>query len=95
MPCGKQQDLYQILFGVYPLNPRCRWAQTKCMSKSPSSSPALSVREFFTRFPDGNACLEHIMAVRFGGLTMDCPSCGVEGAFHKLPGLPSPDRADR
>lgn len=26
------------------------------------------------------------MAVRFGSLTMDCPSCGVEGTFHKLRG---------
>lgn len=54
------------------------------MSKSPSASPALSVREFFARFPDEAACLEHIMTVRFGGLTMDCPSCGAEGTFHKL-----------
>jgi len=54
------------------------------MSKSPSASPEFSVREFFTRFPDEAACLNHIMSVRFGGATMDCPSCGVEGEFHKL-----------
>ena len=35
--------------------------------KSPSASPVFSVREFFQRFPDEQACLEHIMAVRFGG----------------------------
>ena len=52
--------------------------------KSPSSSPEFSVREFFQRFPDEQACLEHIMAVRFGGTLMDCPACGVEGQFHKL-----------
>jgi transposase len=52
--------------------------------KSPSASPALSVREFFARFPDEQACLEHIMRVRFGGTTFDCPSCGAEGEFHKL-----------
>jgi transposase len=52
--------------------------------KSPSASPAFSVREFFARFPDEQACLDHIMAVRFGGTTMDCPSCGAEGQFHKL-----------
>jgi hypothetical protein len=34
--------------------------------KSPSVSPAFSVREFFARFPNEQACLEHIMAVRFG-----------------------------
>lgn len=52
--------------------------------KSPSSSPEFSVRQFFQRFPDDDACLEHIMQVRFGGTTMDCPSCGAEGEFHKL-----------
>lgn len=55
------------------------------MSKSPSASPALSVREFFARFPDEDACLNHIMTVRFGGTTMDCPDCGSVGVtFHKL-----------
>lgn len=53
-------------------------------TKSPSASPDFSVREFFARFPDEQACLEHIMAVRFGGTKLDCPSCGVEGEFHKL-----------
>ena len=52
--------------------------------KSPSASPEFSVREFFARFPDEQACLDHIMAVRFGGTHMDCPSCGAEGQFHKL-----------
>jgi transposase len=54
------------------------------MDKSPSASPAFSVREFFVRFPDEDACLAHIMTVRFGGTLMDCPACGVEGQFHKL-----------
>ena len=52
--------------------------------KSPSASPDFPVREFFARFHDEAACLEHIMAVRFGGTLMDCPACGVEGQFHKL-----------
>lgn len=52
--------------------------------KSPSASPSFPVREFFQRFPDEQACLEHIMTVRFGGTLMDCPACGVEGHFHKL-----------
>jgi len=37
------------------------------MSKSPSASPEFSVRQFFARFPDEQACLDHIMKVRFGG----------------------------
>lgn len=53
--------------------------------KSPSASPEFSVREFFQRFPTEDACLEHIMAVRFGGTRFDCPKCGAVGAtFHKL-----------
>jgi transposase len=52
--------------------------------KSPSASPDFPVREFFARFPDERACLEHIMRVRYGGTMLDCPSCGAEGEFHKL-----------
>jgi transposase-like protein len=52
--------------------------------KSPSASPEFSVRQFFERFPDEDACLNHIMNVRFGGTLMDCPACGAEGQFHKL-----------
>jgi transposase len=53
--------------------------------RSPSASPEFNVREFFARFPNEDACLEHIMAVRFGGTTMDCPECGtVAVKFHKL-----------
>ena len=55
------------------------------MKKSPSASPDFSVREFFSRFPDERACLEHIMQVRFGGTKLDCPSCGAVAAkFHKV-----------
>jgi transposase-like protein len=54
------------------------------MSKSPSVSQPFPVREFFARFPNEEACLVHLMNVRFGGTKMDCPDCGVEGEFHKL-----------
>jgi transposase len=54
------------------------------MTKSPSVSVAFSVREFFARFPDDDACLVHIMKVRYGGTEMVCPECGVETQFHKL-----------
>lgn len=50
--------------------------------KSPSASPEFSVREFFQRFPDDDACLAHIMEVRFGGTRFDCMSCGTVGATH-------------
>lgn len=54
------------------------------MSKSPSASPDFSVREFFQRFPNDDACLEHIMAVRFGGTRFECEKCGKEATHHKL-----------
>ena len=50
--------------------------------KSPSASPEFSVREFFQRFPNEEACLDHIMLVRFGGTRFDCKKCGVVGATH-------------
>jgi transposase-like protein len=43
----------------------------------------LTVREFFKRFPDEDACLEHVMVVRFG-LRHTCRKCGVDSTFHKL-----------
>jgi len=43
----------------------------------------LTVGEFFARFPDDDACLTHIMEVRFGARHV-CQACGVEGTFHKL-----------
>jgi transposase-like protein/predicted RNA-binding Zn-ribbon protein involved in translation (DUF1610 family) len=53
--------------------------------KSPSASPDFSVREFFARFPNEQACLEHIMSVRYGGTKLNCPSCGTADVqFHKL-----------
>jgi transposase len=43
----------------------------------------LTVGEFFARFPDEDACLNHIMEVRYGARHV-CHACGVEGTFHKL-----------
>jgi len=43
----------------------------------------LTVRQFFARFPDDDACLAHIMEVKYG-LRHECKACGVEATFHKL-----------
>lgn len=43
----------------------------------------LTVKQFFQRFPTDDACLEHVMEVRFG-LRHECGGCGVEATFHKL-----------
>lgn len=54
------------------------------MSKSPSAKVEFSVREFFARFPDDEACLTHIMEVRFG-LRHTCRKCGtVDATFHRM-----------
>jgi transposase len=46
-------------------------------------SGKLTVKEFFKRFPDDDACLERLMDVRYG-LTHECRSCGVLSTFHRL-----------
>jgi transposase-like protein len=48
----------------------------------------LTVREFFKRFPDDDACLAHVMTVRFG-LRHVCRKCGVDSTFHKLAKRPA------
>lgn len=43
----------------------------------------LTVRQFFARFPDDEACLTHIMQVRFG-LRHVCRKCGKDATFHRM-----------
>tara|TARA_R110000787_G_scaffold117002_9_gene227490 strand:+ start:1426 stop:2310 length:885 start_codon:yes stop_codon:yes gene_type:complete len=43
----------------------------------------ITVRDFFTRFPDDDACLAHVMEVRFG-MRHVCQKCGCVATFHKL-----------
>lgn len=40
------------------------------------------------RFPDDSACLEHLMAVRFGDV-FPCPKCKKEGKFHRIKKIPA------
>lgn len=46
-------------------------------------SAKMTVRQFFEIYPTDDACLEHVMKVRFG-LRHTCGACGVEASFHKL-----------
>ena len=46
-------------------------------------SAKFTVRDFFKRFPDDDACLAHIMDVRYG-MRHVCRKCGKEATFHKL-----------
>ncbi len=52
------------------------------MAKAPT------VQDFFNRFSTDEACLEHLMMLRFGN-PMYCPKCGAEGQFAKLKKLPA------
>lgn len=48
------------------------------------STRKMTVREFFKQFPTEDACLEHVMKVRFG-LRHTCAACGVvDATFHRL-----------
>ena len=45
-----------------------------------------TVRDFFNRYPDEDACLDHIMNVRYG-MRHTCASCGtVDATFHRVTG---------
>jgi transposase-like protein len=45
----------------------------------------LSNRDFFRRFPDDGACLDALMALRFGPKPA-CPKCGRAGPFARVAG---------
>ena len=42
-----------------------------------------SFYEFQRQFPDNDACLAHLMRVRYGGTEIDCPKCGAHGRFYR------------
>lgn len=46
-------------------------------------SEKFTVRDFFKRFPNDDACLQHVMDVRYGARHV-CQSCGVESTFHRI-----------
>ncbi|MDH5183642.1 MAG: IS1595 family transposase [Gammaproteobacteria bacterium] len=46
------------------------------------SKTTFTVTEFFKRFPDDNACLDHLMKVRHGE-EQDCPKCGKHSVFSR------------
>lgn len=50
---------------------------------NPSQVQDLSVREFFARFPTDDACLDHVMEVRYG-LRHPCDKCLSLSTFHRL-----------
>ena len=43
----------------------------------------LTVKQFFAKFPTDEACLDHVMDVRYG-MRHICRSCGKDATFHRL-----------
>jgi transposase len=43
----------------------------------------LTVRQFFERFPTDDACLDHVMTVRYG-MRHECSACHKDATFHRL-----------
>lgn len=49
-----------------------------------AATEKFTVKDFFARFPNDEACLEHVMEVRYG-LRHTCEACGtIEATFHKI-----------
>ena len=44
---------------------------------------SFTVQDFFKRFPDDDACLEHLFRTRFGD-KVECPKCAKIGKFHRV-----------
>ena len=51
-------------------------------------SKTFTITDFFARFPDDDACLEHLMRSRYGD-TQTCTKCGKTGQFAKLTKMPA------
>lgn len=49
---------------------------------------SLTIQDFFKQFPDDEACLKHLMDLRFGA-EFGCSKCGEIGKFRKLAKQPA------
>ena len=47
-----------------------------------------TITDFMARFPNDDACLDHLMKVRYGK-TQDCPKCGKHGRFARIAKIPA------
>lgn len=47
-----------------------------------------TVQDFFSRFGTDDACLDHLMKVRYGERIV-CPKCSKEGRFVRIKGIPA------
>lgn len=47
-----------------------------------------TVQDFFKRFPTDDACLEHLMQIKYGQ-ALECPKCRKHGKFSRIKKLPA------
>lgn len=47
-----------------------------------------TIKDFMKQFPDDDACLDHLMTVRYGK-TLECPKCLKPGKFSRLSKVPA------
>ena len=47
-----------------------------------------TVQDFYKRFPDDDACLDHLMKLRYGD-ELDCPKCGRYAKFYRIKKMPA------
>ena len=47
-----------------------------------------TIKDFMKQFPDDDACLDHLMTVRYGK-TLECPKCLKTGKFSRLSKVPA------
>jgi transposase len=55
------------------------------VERSPSSDSRMTFAEFLRRFPDNDACLEHLKE-RFYPAGTSCPNCEKPSKFHRIKG---------
>ncbi|MFZ0332601.1 MAG: IS1595 family transposase [Candidatus Acidiferrales bacterium] len=48
-----------------------------------------TLKDFFEKFPDNNACLEYLKEKRYPGGVTQCAKCGVERKHHRVTGRPA------
>lgn len=49
---------------------------------------SFTVQEFFQQFPDDNACLDHLMKIKYGEV-VKCPKCEKTAKFHRIKKMPA------
>lgn len=59
--------------------------QRKSVERSPASDSHMTYTEFLHRFPDNDACLEHVKDKFYADGTV-CPKCSKPSRFHRIKG---------